>query len=237
MNNEAVLILIKLVLAHIVGDFLLQPTHWVQERNAKHFRSIYLYVHALIHGLLSYVLLGHWAAWYIIPVISISHLLIDAIKSYYGKRHQVLWLVGDQLAHLLVIGLLCFTITKQMPDIGFYTWHNRIFMSRLLIYIVATVPTSIFIRTFINAWKPVGNSGIENAGKWIGYIERILVISFIIWNKLEAVGFLLAAKSVFRIGDMKDKEYRNLTEYILVGTLLSFGAAIILGFIVTYYFR
>jgi hypothetical protein len=43
---------------------------------------------------------------------------------------------------------------------------------------------------------------------------------------VEAVGFLLAAKSVFRFGDLKDDHDRMRTEYVLIGTLLSFGIAI-----------
>jgi len=48
----------------------------------------------------------------------------------------------------------------------------------------------------------------------------------------EAIGFLVAAKSVFRFGDLKDSGNRKLTEYILIGTLLSFGIAIVTGMIV-----
>lgn len=40
---------------------------------------------------------------------------------------------------------------------------------------------------------------------------------------MEAVGFLLAAKSVFRFGDLRDDQDRKRTEYVLIGTLLSFG--------------
>ena len=46
---------------------------------------------------------------------------------------------------------------------------------------------------------------------------------------VEAVGFLLAAKSVFRFGDLKDDKDRMRTEYVLIGTLLSFGIAIGIG--------
>ena len=48
-------------------------------------------------------------------------------------------------------------------------------------------------------------------------------------NHWEAVGFLITAKSVFRFGDLKESKHRKLTEYILIGTLISFGIAIITG--------
>jgi hypothetical protein len=48
----------------------------------------------------------------------------------------------------------------------------------------------------------------------------------------QAIGFLIAAKSVFRFGDLSQSKDRKLTEYILIGTLLSFGIAITTGLVV-----
>jgi hypothetical protein len=48
----------------------------------------------------------------------------------------------------------------------------------------------------------------------------------------EAIGFMLAAKSIFRFGDLKDSKDRKLTEYVLIGTMISFGTAIVIGVIV-----
>jgi hypothetical protein len=53
-------------------------------------------------------------------------------------------------------------------------------------------------------------------------------------GRWEAIGFLIAAKSVFRFGDLKDSRNRKLTEYILIGTLLSFGIAIVTGILTLY---
>lgn len=75
------------------------------------------------------------------------------------------------------------------------------------------------------------NESLEDAGKYIGILERCLVFVFVILNHWEAVGFLITAKSVFRFGDLKESKDRQLTEYILIGTLISFGIAIITGII------
>jgi len=72
---------------------------------------------------------------------------------------------------------------------------------------------------------------LESAGKLIGMLERVLVFVFIYMGRWEGVGFLLAAKSVFRFGDLKDAHSMKLTEYVLIGTLLSFGIAIVTGII------
>jgi hypothetical protein len=78
------------------------------------------------------------------------------------------------------------------------------------------------------------DESLENAGKWIGIIERFLILSFILLNQWTPIGFLLAAKSVFRFGDLKGKEDQKKTEYILIGTLLSFFIAIMHGLVLQY---
>ena len=73
------------------------------------------------------------------------------------------------------------------------------------------------------------NESLKDAGKYIGILERLLVFIFIIVGHWEAVGFLITAKSVFRFGDLTSTKERKLTEYILIGTLISFGIAIIVS--------
>ena len=54
----------------------------------------------------------------------------------------------------------------------------------------------------------------------------------VLGGHLQVVGFLLAGKSIFRFGDLTRAKDRKLTEYILIGTFLSFLIAIITGIIV-----
>lgn len=72
--------------------------------------------------------------------------------------------------------------------------------------------------------------GLPNAGKWIGYLERILILTFVFTSNIEGVGFLLAAKSVFRFGELSKAKDIKTTEYVLIGTFTSFTIAILLGF-------
>ena len=94
---------------------------------------------------------------------------------------------------------------------------------------------------FISKWtpEPVGqdSASLQSAGKYIGFFERLLVFIFIIINQWAAVGFLLAAKSIFRFGDLKEAKDRKLTEYVLIGTLLSFGTAIFMALLFRYSLR
>ena len=73
------------------------------------------------------------------------------------------------------------------------------------------------------------HKSLPNAGKYIGIIERLFVLIFIVIGRWEVIGLLIAAKSVFRFNDLKERNNRKLTEYILIGTLVSFGLAILAG--------
>jgi hypothetical protein len=60
----------------------------------------------------------------------------------------------------------------------------------------------------------------------IGQWERALIFIFVFIGQPGAVGFLVAAKSIFRFGELSDRRNRMEAEYITIGTLMSFGMAI-----------
>jgi hypothetical protein len=80
------------------------------------------------------------------------------------------------------------------------------------------------------ARQPLGISaeqrGLENGGKLIGQLERAMIFLFILSSQPAGVGFLIAAKSIFRFGELKDNETRMEAEYIIIGTMLSFTWAL-----------
>ena len=62
-------------------------------------------------------------------------------------------------------------------------------------------------------------------------LERILLLTFIFAGYPEGIGFLLAAKSIFRFGDLQRTQELQQTEYVLIGTFLSFTIAIVIGYV------
>ncbi|MDO5977687.1 DUF3307 domain-containing protein [Flavivirga spongiicola] len=230
------MILLKLLLAHLIGDFFLQPQKWVKEKEKKKLKSPKLYLHILIHVLLLIVLLWDISLWPFVLTIGVSHLLIDGFKLIIQKKKtkRLLFFI-DQLLHILVIiGCYFFYLDNTFHLESFITEDNLLLLTCLLFL---TIPVSIIMKTIFLKWNiselTKNNESLKDAGKIIGILERILVFIFIIVNHWEAVGFLITAKSVFRFGDLKESKDRQLTEYILIGTLISFGIAIIIGIIYT----
>ena len=72
---------------------------------------------------------------------------------------------------------------------------------------------------------------LSNAGTYIGILERILVLIFVLIGQYGAIGFLIAAKSLLRVSREGDENARKKTEYVLIGTLLSFTVAVVTGLI------
>jgi hypothetical protein len=65
-----------------------------------------------------------------------------------------------------------------------------------------------------------------NAGRFIGVLERLLVYVFVLQGQYAAIGLILAAKSFARFRELDRREF---AEYVLIGTLLSVGAAVLVG--------
>ena len=231
------IVLLKLLLAHLLGDFLLQPQSWVESKESRKIKSPSLFLHSLVHGVLSFLLLWDFTLWYIPVAIVVTHFLLDLLKvSFQKPDKQLTWFVLDQIGHLIVIFLLWVLATDPILSISQETVYSIILYLTAIVFL--SFPTSLLMKLLMQRWSvglnSNGDDSLANAGKYIGILERLLVLLFVISGHWEAVGFLIAAKSVFRFGDMKEAGDRKLTEYILIGTLISFGIAIATGLIVQF---
>lgn len=230
------MIFTKLILAHLLGDFILQPNSWVADKENKKLKSIYLYFHVIIHTALSLICLWDIQLWWIAALVGISHFVIDAAKlSFQTVKNQKIWFFADQALHILVIAGISFYYKEFNFDFLKDYTHLKIIGAALFL----TTPASVMIRILLSSWTPApevaGNiqtESLSNAGKYIGILERLLVFTFIMVDHWEGVGFMVAAKSVFRFSDLAQAKQRKLTEYVLIGTLLSFGMAVLTGIVI-----
>ena len=230
------IIIVKLLLAHLLGDFLLQPSSWVLDKESKKLKSKYLYIHTLLHGILAWLIVGEIAFGWFALTLALSHGFIDFLKlQFQKKKTKRNWFVIDQMLHSITILLIASLYKKVTVD---FTVFDNQFWILITGILFLTKPTSIIIKNIISIWTPESKNknddSLENAGNYIGIFERLFVFCFILTGHFEAIGFLLAAKSIFRFGDLKEAKDRKLTEYVLIGTLLSFGISLMTGLLVQF---
>jgi len=223
----------KLFLAHLIADFMLQPKRWVVHKEANKLASKYLYFHVVLHFVITMLLVWDLKYWKIALVIMVSHYLIDLIKLYIDPlfKNQSIPFFIDQALHIIV--LYCCAYFSGL-------WgHTLLIFEQLNWQLITAVvfvsfPAAIIMSKLLELMSnqiEMDHKSLPNAGKYIGIIERLFVLLFIILNRWEVIGLLITAKSVFRFNDLKESNNRKLTEYILIGTLVSFGMAIITGII------
>ena len=230
------IILIKLILAHLIGDFVLQPLSWVNDKNERKAKSPTLYLHALIHGLLVYVFIGETSTWFPAICLMIIHLLIDLTKLYLQtERSKNTWFALDQVLHLISILLIWKLAYPALAGQSYTNTELKIWLYATAIVLLTNV-SALVIQMMMRRWSEIiekfTKNSLPNAGKYIGMLERSFILLFILTNHWEAIGFLLTAKSVFRFGDLNEAKEIKLTEYVLIGTLISFGIAILTGVVV-----
>jgi hypothetical protein len=234
-------LLLLLLLVHVLADFYLQPLDWVQDRDRLHARSPKLRQHVALHMAGSFAVILWWQHSYgwssqtqqalvLTVLIGLSHFAIDVLKSYFAGSCRAF--VLDQLAHGGVLLLLWSSYCNQWQWLESPLWSAPAVWLSVLIYLLVLQPTSFLVSLVLDKICPrtgAGSGGLQAAGHLIGMLERSLIVSFVLMDELAAVGFLLAAKSIFRFGDLQNRQQLQLTEYVLLGTLLSCGLSVLAG--------
>ncbi len=231
-------LLLKLLTAHLLTDFIFLPASWISDISQKKIRSVKLVWHVLGTALLAYVFSGRYHTWEIPLVILISHYLIDLVKVYLPDKFG--YFLAAQAAHTGVIAAIWLIADGQGPalvsrliEIG---GEQHVWLVAFG-YILVTWPLGTLIGRATVSWRREIAASAEltdslaSAGKWIGICERILILTFVLTGQFASIGFLIAAKSILRFGE---KNAQKKTEYILVGTLMSFSLSALLGIIITY---
>ncbi|MGE4424005.1 MAG: DUF3307 domain-containing protein [Pseudodesulfovibrio sp.] len=240
-------LLLGLLLAHLATDFLFQPDGWVKAKEDRGFASGVLLLHsAVAGGLAALMSMGALNPVCAFIVTTASHWVIDGLKACFGKD-RTRWLLADQALHLAVIcGLVWWGSPGTPLSPGLEPlWLSTLGSGAVRVWgcglLLVGIPGSLAVKTMIGIWdigkgeeagsgaaegpregKDDGVQGRKNAGKWIGILERLFILIFILGGHWEGIGFLVVAKSILRFGEIKDSADRERAEYVLVGTLASY---------------
>ena len=250
------LLIIQLI-AHLLADFFFQTENLSRGKQRQGLSSWHIWAHSGIVLLVSLLLTLTCEFILYAVAITILHLLIDYLKGLTDRlmirkqiakqdtqrnTQQQLLFFADQLLHLVVIYWivkLYFERTGVMPGyLDLFSINQLLFVFGFLFCLK---PANIIIRICLSSLNlPVLKNesqtsekqpeeeirrGLEKAGRWIGSFERILALLLVLSQQYTAIGFIITAKSILRFSD---KELYK-TEYVLVGTLMSFGIAIMIG--------
>lgn len=212
--------LAALLLAHVAADFLLQPDRMVAGKRrplwfAGHI-AIVLATAAAATGSLHPALLA----------LAAAHAVIDAAKLA-SRRSDATAFALDQTAHLATL----LATAALAPDI--FTNGAWATLTPLPTILATAAGAILAIRAgghaiglLMQPWAAeITLDGLKNGGRAIGQLERGLIFLMILGGLPEGIGFLIAAKSVLRFGTVREEA--KLSEYVIIGTLASFGWAML----------
>lgn len=246
MNNNILLfsaeegnLFIRLLLAHIISDFALQSNKMVESK--KWFSKFMLFHIALIFA--STLILSGFL-WRISIAISLLHWLVDSVKIEIQSRKTIkqnLLFVADQTLHFLIVVTMWFwhfNLFDKLLALVSLPFVNYKFSIIILAYAWVYFPVGYFIKFATQSINhnnttntETSNNNIEHGGKLIGQFERIIILTLVLLNQYEAIGFLITGKSIIRFAD-HNSDLRS--EYVLVGTMMSYALAILSGVFVNY---
>jgi hypothetical protein len=235
-------LLLLQVSAHLIADFNFQSQKWSDGKSKKPITKYHLY-HIIVVFVLAYVLSFDYNFWPAALSISFLHLVTDIVKSYLHRKttnrtRKNMYFFVDQVIHVGIIVTISI-LYHWLFEIDFLFDLNIKIVATLAGFIFCSKPSNILIKRILIAFsielpeekneKPEDSSdekSLPNAGKLIGITERFLTLALIIVGQYGAVGLVIAAKSILRYNSTQK------SEYILVGTLLSFSLATLTGILI-----
>ena len=232
-------LLLVLLCGHLLGDFILQGDE-LSDRKARH--TGWLIVHVLMVSAATWLLLGNIDAWRVAGIIFAIHLILDFAKIRLENRKPGFHIFAlDQALHIAAITILWLylrnsgqaaVMANQWTELwGLHYTKGLLLLSGLAACVWgAGVALKHQMASFAAELSETAKQGLPKGGKVVGMLERLLVFTFVLGGKPEGAGFIVAAKSVFRIGQLTQKEDRDLAEYILIGTLRSIAYALVIAF-------
>lgn len=241
-----ILVFLSLLLAHLLADFPFQ-TDSIARGKGKHLLPTL--AHAAIH---------YSAAWLCLMIFAgisfaslrnqlftaaylVIHLAIDGAKSWFiGQRklpdNWALFVI-DQMAHIAAILVLAalLTSTRLSAAIALFRISPD---AKYRVLLTATIYVAVVFgggyliryltRSLSQGIRIEDASQLKNAGLYIGWLERFLVITAVAIQSPAMVGLILTSKSIARFPELKDVGF---AEYFLIGSLLSFGLALLGGMV------
>jgi len=199
---------------HILGDYYLQTDKLAQKKQHEFGQVL---IHSILYAI-AFVPLLFFAPWLMFVLLVVSHACIDSLKYLLRKvtnRTAVLFIL-DQTCHIAILyGVsLLYQGSISLP----LDWEHL--LKIIVLILCVTKPVSVVFMELFDQYRPLQqNSGIQGAGKVIGYLERLLLTALLVVGEYGVIGWIIAAKTLARSKQLSDSQ--AFCEYFLVGTLVS----------------
>jgi hypothetical protein len=187
----------------------------------------------------------------VVIALTLVHLSIDICKIQFAKSRPAadgaIVFVADQIVHFITIVLAaCWIERAPLASVARSSLQalrgqsNRILLL-LVIYLVVIFACGYLIRFVTKPMmRHIGQgtrqagvvpphetpAQLSNAGMYIGWLERFMVLTALLLHSPATVGLIIAAKSIARYPQFHREQF---AEYFLIGTLLSISTAFVGG--------
>lgn len=252
MNIFAATALLALVATHLIGDFFLQGDDDVAAKRRLHVRAYLSHgvKQAVVAYCFAGVWFVWQIPALVFASHVLIDGLKEALLRWLAPRDKddkpvtrwKFWaIIFDQILHLAALAAIVefldryglISIASQWSDLlGVSLWLKAltVLSGAVLTIFAGGVLIGILVQPLLQEMRGasppaiirVDQRGLEKGGRLIGQLERCLILLFILSGQPAGVGFLVAAKSILRFGELKDHKYRMEAEYIIIGTMLSF---------------
>lgn len=219
--------LVALFFAHVLADYVFQTNKMATRKG----EFLFLAYHGIVVLGTAIIATGSIAGP--VFVLTAMHVLTDWIKTQFNDGINAH--ISDQLVHLVtLVGVAGFAPDLWQTGI----WGNAPhFVSHILLLLAGAVYVTraggFAIGILMAPYGPAfSKDSLPGGGKMIGLLERGLIYVLILAGLPIGIGFLVAAKSVLRFETAKEgdlTENRKRSEYVIIGTLASFGWAILVS--------
>jgi hypothetical protein len=98
--------------------------------------------------------------------------------------------------------------------------------------LLLTVPSNWVVRQVLRLTRQETTPSHNQAGRWIGILERLLIYVLMLAGAAAAAGLVVAAKTILRYPEISGKPAAIDPEYVLVGSLASWLLAFGIGALV-----
>lgn len=246
---------LAIYLGHLLADFPFQTDRLVQQK--RRGNSVAYAIHGVIHYVCMAALLAFLVPGSIfsprtqlaVAGLALVHLVIDFAKIRLTARRSVkdgTWAyLLDQTIHLLAVAAAAYLVTPSGALAALVAAWDRARGVRNAVVLVPVVYVLVifgggyFVRLLTKSLaegvgggsREVTTESLQNAGLYIGWLERFLVMTALLLQSPAMIGLIFTAKSIVRYPEFKSERF---AEYFLIGTLLSLSIAILGGAILAH---